>query len=49
MGHWSPSVGLNITKNYTMQQEEVADTLQNKTLVVTTILVSTSLRTRKYG
>ena len=40
MGTWDPHAGLNVTKNYTVAKEEVAGTLQNKTLVVTTILVS---------
>ena len=36
---WNPRDGINITKDYSETVVEVADSLKNKTLVVTTILV----------
>ena len=39
IGMWNPRDGINITKDYSETVVEVADSLKNKTLVVTTILV----------
>ncbi len=39
MGTWDPDKGLNMTKDYTKDKEEIADNLKNTTLIVTTILV----------
>ncbi len=41
VGVWNPRDGVNITKDYSQEVVEVADSLKNKTLIVTTILVST--------
>ena len=40
MGIWDSEKGLSITKNYEQVMKEVASNLLNKTLVITTILVS---------
>lgn len=39
-GTWNTSQGVNFTKSYGEQQMEIVENLKNKTLIVTTILVS---------
>ena len=38
-GHWTHVRGVNITRNHTKVEEQVADSLKNTTLNVTTIMV----------
>ena len=45
IGLWNPKDGINITKDYSEEVVEVADSLKNKTLIVTTIQV----RTQQYS
>lgn len=40
VGTWNSSEGVNYTRTYGESQKEIVEILQNKTLVVTTILVS---------
>lgn len=40
IGTWHPRKGINVTKDYTKEVAQVADSLRNQTLIVTTILVS---------
>lgn len=40
VGSWNSSQGVNFTRTYGEQQQEIVENLKNKTLVVTTILVS---------
>jgi glutamate receptor, ionotropic, invertebrate len=40
VGTWNSSEGVNYTRTYGDSQREIVEILQNKTLVVTTILVS---------
>jgi len=40
VGVWKDGVGINFTRNYTESYSEIVESLQNKTLVVTTIYVS---------
>ena len=40
VGTWDPSNGANFTRNYSKTTTEVVESLQNKTLIVSTILVS---------
>lgn len=44
MGIWNSSSGFNMTMNYGKKMQEVIETLENKTLRVTVILVSTKKR-----
>jgi glutamate receptor, ionotropic, invertebrate len=39
-GTWNSTQGVNFTKSYNEHQREIVEILQNRTLVVTTILVS---------
>lgn len=39
VGTWNSTQGANFTRTYGDQQKEIVEILQNKTLVVTTILV----------
>ena len=39
VGHWRESTGVNMTRNFTETITEIVESLQNKTLVVTTIMV----------
>ena len=39
VGVWDPSNGANFTRNYTKTSNEVVESLHNKTLIVSTILV----------
>ena len=39
VGSWDPSNGANFTRNYTKTSNEVVESLHNKTLIVSTILV----------
>ena len=39
VGRWDPSNGANFTRNYTKTSNEVVESLHNKTLIVSTILV----------
>ena len=41
VGRWDPSNGANFTRNYSKISTEVVESLHNKTLIVSTILVST--------
>lgn len=40
VGTWNSTQGVNFTRTYGDQQKEIVEILQNKTLIVTTILVS---------
>ena len=44
MGTWHSENGINITQNVAEVKEEVADSLKNSTLEVTTILVRNCLQ-----
>ncbi len=39
VGTWDERVGVNFTRNFTESYSEIVESLQNKTLVVTTIFV----------
>jgi glutamate receptor, ionotropic, invertebrate len=39
-GTWNSTQGVNFTRSYNEHQREIVEILQNRTLVVTTILVS---------
>ena len=39
VGVWMENMGVNFTRNFTENYNEIVDSLQNKTLVVTTIFV----------
>ena len=39
VGVWQENKGVNFTRNFTESYNEIVDSLQNKTLVVTTIFV----------
>ena len=43
VGRWDPSNGANFTRNYSKISTEVVESLHNKTLIVSTILVSTEI------
>ena len=43
VGVWDPSNGANFTRNYTKTSNEVVESLHNKTLIVSTILVGCAL------
>ena len=40
VGAWDPTNGANFTRNYSKTTTEVVESLHNKTLIVSTILVS---------
>ena len=40
VGNWNEKYGVNFTRNFTESYSEIVESLQNKTLVVTTIYVS---------
>ena len=40
VGSWDPTNGANFTRNYSKTTTEVVESLHNKTLIVSTILVS---------
>ena len=40
VGAWTESGGVNMTRNFTETYSEIVESLQNKTLIVTTIMVS---------
>jgi hypothetical protein len=40
VGTWSQEHGVNFTRNFTETYTEIVESLQNKTLIVTTIRVS---------
>ena len=42
VGSWNQGVGVNFTRNYTESYTEIVESLHNKTLKITTILVSSS-------
>ena len=42
VGAWDPTNGANFTRNYSKTTTEVVESLHNKTLIVSTILVSLS-------
>lgn len=39
IGNWNSTQGVNFTRTFGEQQQEIAENLKNKTLIVTTILV----------
>lgn len=43
-GTWNSTQGVNFTKTYGEQQMEIVENLKNKTLIVTTILVSRGIK-----
>ena len=43
VGSWSQADGINFTRNYTETYNEVVESLHNKTLKITTILVRTKI------
>ena len=45
VGTWTEENGVNFTRNYTESYSEIVESLQNKTLVVTTLFVSV----RRFG
>lgn len=40
VGYWNEKYGVNFTRNFTESYSEIVESLQNKTLIVTTIYVS---------
>ena len=44
VGNWNEKYGVNFTRNFTESYSEIVESLQNKTLVVTTIYVSCLFR-----
>ena len=40
VGTWNEKTGVNFTRNFTESYSEIVESLQNKTLIVTTIYVS---------
>ena len=38
VGSWTEHQGLNFTRNFTESYSEIVESLQNKTLIVTTIM-----------
>lgn len=40
VGSWNQGTGVNFTRNYTETSKEIEESLHNKTLKITTILVS---------
>ena len=42
VGSWDPTNGANFSRNYSKTTTEVVESLHNKTLIVSTILVSLS-------
>ena len=42
VGYWNEKYGVNFTRNFTESYSEIVESLQNKTLIVTTIYVSAS-------
>ena len=40
VGEWNERSGVNFTRNFTESYTEIVESLQNKTLVVTTVYVS---------
>ncbi len=40
VGKWDERNGVNFTRNFTESYSEIVESLQNKTLIVTTIYVS---------
>ena len=49
VGTWTEAGGVNFTRNFTETYSEIVESLQNKTLIVTTIMVSRSLRGQIIG
>ena len=49
VGTWTEVGGVNFTRNFTETYSEIVESLQNKTLIVTTIMVSRSLRGQIIG
>ena len=43
VGVWRESTGVNFTRNFTESYTEIVESLQNKTLIVTTINVRTNI------
>ena len=43
VGVWMEKTGANFTRNFTESYNEIVDSLQNKTLVVTTVFVSINI------
>ena len=46
-GSWNSSEGVNYTRSYGDNQKQIVEILQNKTLIVTTILVSSTFELLK--
>lgn len=40
VGNWNSTQGVNFTRSYGEQQQEIVENLKNKTLIITTILVN---------
>ena len=47
VGTWTEMNGVNFTRNFTESYTEIVESLQNKTLIVTTIFVSSILPKRR--
>ena len=47
VGTWTEMDGVNFTRNFTESYTEIVESLQNKTLIVTTIFVSSILPKRR--
>lgn len=43
IGTWNSTQGVNFTRSYRESQKEISEILQNRTLIVTTILVSNNI------
>lgn len=43
IGTWNSTQGVNFTRSYKESQKEISEILQNRTLIVTTILVRNHL------
>ena len=49
VGTWDPSNGANFTRNYSKISNEVVESLHNKTLIVSTIVVSSATIQNSWG
>ena len=45
VGTWTETEGINMTRNFTESYSEIVESLQNKTLIVTTIMVNNFIST----
>lgn len=48
VGCWNSTQGVNFTRTYGEQQQEIAENLRNKTLIVTTLLVNGNLEATRF-